>query len=97
MLLPDISCHIGVARDVFSPRISKNDALQTASEAVSRPINGCAAQSSGHMSTLEVKTGSCSNPVEKRNNLRKGNGNLAECSTDFERGLPLRRTFSQKF
>jgi signal transduction histidine kinase len=35
--------------------------------------------------------------LNKGTTVRVRFGSLAECSTEFERGLPLRRTFSQTF
>jgi hypothetical protein len=70
----------GATRPLLSPRIYKNGVLQTASEAVSPPINDCTAQPSGQMPTLEVKTCSL---FESGSLLVMSTGNLAEGSTIF--------------
>jgi hypothetical protein len=52
-------------------RIYKYSTQEAASERTSCVLNGCAAQLSGQMPTLEVKTGSCSLSVENLNSSQK--------------------------
>src|SRR5258708_5884098 len=68
----------------IAPGITKNDSSSTAPEAISQPINGCAAQHSGQLLMFEGK--SCSHG---RSFTMGVCGKCAQCSTKFAPILEL--------